>query len=115
MENMSRFFIKRFNATILKMNVEVVIVHPVTEKEANAAAELISKQNPFLERELKTVSEKCNTSDRAVIHELGKIGWVLDDGIMGFSKELEIPEKSLKVVLGISCEDKQIFATMYRQ
>lgn len=113
MENISRFFIKKLTATFLKKEeVEVTFLTPVSEKEAIKAIELLEKSQ--LVNEINAVKEKCNFQDRASIYELGKIGWRPDDGVEGFSKEVELPQLKVKAMLGISCDDKKLRATIYR-
>ncbi|MGC8564476.1 MAG: hypothetical protein ACP5LZ_06275 [Fervidicoccaceae archaeon] len=113
MEDVSRFFIKKTKAPFLrKEKIDITFLTPVSEREAIEVVKLIER-NPVI-NEIDIVKSKCRINDRASVHDLSRIGWRPDDGIEGFSKELDFPELKLKAILGISCNDKQILATVYR-
>jgi len=112
MEDISRFFIKKSLASMKKTDILLTIIYPVDEKETKKALELLEKSQFLTEAE--EVKRNCNYRDRATVYHLGKLGWRPDDGIEGFSKEIQFSDLGINVVLGVSCDDKQLRATLYR-
>ncbi|AFH42680.1 hypothetical protein [Fervidicoccus fontis] len=112
MDSLSVFFSGWKKVSVRKEEAEFSYFYTVSDVETWKALNEIEKGGII--EEILSVKDKCDLNDREKTYELNRLGWWVDVGIEGFSKEFELKEGNLRAVIGVSCMDGKVRIVIYK-